>query len=81
MRAATFMAEEPNQAVTDLAEERSSTSRVALEPVISADSFGRRKERDGEVHEKSLEMRHFRVFPYPESPPLPGPPSLWVWKG
>ena len=25
------------------------------------------KRRGGEVYEKSLEMRHFRVFPYPEA--------------
>jgi hypothetical protein len=31
---------------------------------------GRRKEGDGEVSEKSREMRHFRVFPYPEDAQL-----------
>ena len=31
---------------------------------------GRRKEGDGEVYEKSFELRHSPVFPYPEEAEL-----------
>jgi hypothetical protein len=45
---------------------------------LAADNpTGCKKEGDGEVCEKSLEMRPFLVFPYPEEaePNLSGPPQ------
>jgi hypothetical protein len=41
--------------------------------VAAGKQTGRRKEGDGEVCEKSLEIRHFPVFSYPEDAELASP--------
>jgi hypothetical protein len=50
--------------------------------VAAGRQTGRGKEGDGEVYEKSLEIRHFPVFPYPEeaelAPSWAAPESLRV---
>ncbi len=50
---------------------------------VAADQqAGRREEGDGEVYEKLLEMRRFRVFPHPEEAELalPGAPESVRWE-